>query len=65
MQDALAKVMEGRTTFLIAHRLSTISHVDRIAVISQGEIIEIGTHEQLMVLNGTYRKLVEMQEIDG
>jgi subfamily B ATP-binding cassette protein MsbA len=65
VQDALAKVMEGRTTFLIAHRLSTISHVDRIAVISQGEIIEIGTHEQLMVLNGTYRKLVEMQEIDG
>ena len=65
VQDALAKVMEGRTTFLIAHRLSTISHVDRIAVINQGEIAELGTHEQLMSQAGLYKRLVEMQEIDG
>lgn len=65
VQEALAKVMEGRTSFLIAHRLSTISHADRIAVINQGEIAEIGTHEQLMNHAGLYKKLVEMQEIDG
>jgi len=65
VQEALAKVMEGRTSFLIAHRLSTISHVDRIAVINQGQIAEIGTHEQLMNQGGLYKKLVEMQEIDG
>jgi subfamily B ATP-binding cassette protein MsbA len=65
VQEALAKVMEGRTSFLITHRLSTISHVDRIAVINQGQIAEIGTHEQLMNQGGLYKKLVEMQEIDG
>ncbi len=65
VQEALAKVMEGRTSFLIAHRLSTIAHVDRIAVINKGEIAEIGTHEQLMNHGGLYKKLVEMQEIDG
>lgn len=62
VQDALDKLMENRTTIVIAHRLSTIQHADIIVVMDQGEIKEQGTHEELIAVNGIYKKLVEMQE---
>jgi subfamily B ATP-binding cassette protein MsbA len=62
VQDALDRLMENRTTIVIAHRLSTIQHADEIVVLDKGEIKEQGTHDQLIVNNGIYRKLVEMQE---
>ena len=65
VQDALAKVMEGRTSFVIAHRLSTVSHANRIIVIERGEIVESGSHAELLAINGTYKKLVDLQEIQG
>ncbi len=65
MQDALAKVMKGRTSFVIAHRLSTVSHANRIIVIERGEIVESGSHAELLAINGTYKKLVDLQEIQG
>ena len=65
VQDALAKVMRGRTSFVIAHRLSTVSHANRIIVIERGEIVESGSHAELLAKNGTYKKLVDLQEIQG
>jgi len=62
VQEALDKLMENRTTIVIAHRLSTIQHANEIVVLDKGEIKERGTHDQLMAVNGIYRKLVEMQE---
>ncbi len=61
VQKALKNLMEGRTTFVIAHRLSTISHADSIAVIVGGNIIEQGTHHELIKKNGEYKKLYDMQ----
>jgi ATP-binding cassette, subfamily B, bacterial MsbA len=61
VQAALANLMQGRTVFVIAHRLSTVRRATRIAVIEQGEITEIGTHDQLMQQSGTYRRLHNMQ----
>ena len=61
VQDALIKMMEGRTSVVIAHRLSTIQHCDEIIVMSQGSIIERGTHAQLFAAGGQYRKLCDMQ----
>ena len=61
VQDALAKLMQKRTTVIIAHRLSTIKVAHRIAVLDRGAIIELGTHEDLMALNGLYAKLYSMQ----
>lgn len=64
IQDALAKVTEGRTSVIIAHRLQTIREADRIVVLTQGQIREIGSHEELMALGGTYKTLYELQVQD-
>ena len=61
VQDALEKLMKNRTTLVIAHRLSTIKNADLICVMHEGEIVERGKHEQLLQLNGYYKKLVDMQ----
>ncbi|MBP1751393.1 MAG: lipid exporter, fused ATPase and inner rane subunit MsbA [Geobacteraceae bacterium] len=61
VQKALNNLMSNRTTFVIAHRLSTILHADKIAVIDKGEIVESGTHHELLENGGLYRKLYEMQ----
>jgi len=63
VQDALDKLMQNRTSIVIAHRLSTVRHADQIVVLKQGEIVERGTHEELMKANSFYRKLVDMQEV--
>jgi len=63
VQDALENMMRNRTSLVIAHRLSTIKSADQIVVMKEGEIVEQGTHEQLLALDGTYRKLVEMQQL--
>lgn len=64
VQDALEKMMENRTSVVIAHRLSTIQKADVIVVMEKGKIVEQGTHKELIAKNGTYRKLVEMQNLD-
>lgn len=62
VQEALIKIMRGRTAIIIAHRLSTIQHADEIIVLEQGQIVERGTHETLLSHeNGAYRKLVDLQ----
>jgi ATP-binding cassette, subfamily B, bacterial MsbA len=64
VQQALDTLMQGRTTLVIAHRLSTIRNADRIVVLARGQIIEQGTHEQLLALNGDYRRLHDLQFSD-
>jgi len=61
VQDAISKLMKNRTSLVIAHRLSTIQHADEIIVLSKGEIVERGNHQQLIAANGIYRKLHDMQ----
>ena len=62
VQKALDNLMQNKTVFVIAHRLSTINNADRIAVINEGELVELGTHEQLMSIpDGNYKHLYEMQ----
>lgn len=63
VQDALEKLTANRTSIIIAHRLSTVQHADEIAVLKAGRIIERGNHDQLMALDGEYRKLVALQAL--
>lgn len=65
VQDALAKVMSNRTTIAIAHRLSTIIHADEIVVLQKGEIVERGTHQELLKQEGVYKKLYELQTFES
>lgn len=64
VQEALEKVMKGRTSIVIAHRLSTIQNADKIAVLDKGEIAEIGTHTELIEKGGIYKKLVDLQTFE-
>lgn len=63
VQDAINNMMQQRTSIVIAHRLSTIRNADEIIVLQKGEIAERGTHDELLLKGGIYRKLVEMQEV--
>jgi ATP-binding cassette subfamily B protein len=64
IQNALWKLMEGRTTIMIAHRLSTIMHADKIVVMDKGKIVQVGKHEELIKQKGQYQKLWKLQK-DG
>lgn len=61
VQEALNNLMKNRTSIVIAHRLSTIQHADTIIVLDKGEIIEKGSHFELIARNGLYRRLINMQ----
>ncbi len=61
VQDALNNLMKNRTSLIIAHRLSTIQNADIIVVLENGEIVEKGQHQELMLKNGLYRRLIDMQ----
>lgn len=61
VQEALNRLMKNRTTFIIAHRLSTVQHADRIVVLDQGKIVQQGNHQQLVVEEGLYKQLYELQ----
>ena len=62
IQDALGRMVEGRTTFAIAHRLSTLRNADRLIVLDEGRIVQIGSHGELMSEKGAFRDLVELQK---
>lgn len=61
VQEALGRLMQGRTTFIIAHRLATVQIADRIAVLDQGRIVELGTHQELLACGGLYAHLYALQ----
>jgi ATP-binding cassette, subfamily B, bacterial MsbA len=63
VQDAINHLMQDRTSLVIAHRLSTVRHANEILVLQKGEIVERGTHDELVVKNGFYKRLVDMQEV--
>jgi len=65
VQEALEKLMEGRTSIVIAHRLSTIRNADQILVMQQGQIIERGKHEELIAQKGVYSELVQLQQMNS
>ena len=61
IRTAMTSVMENRTTFVIAHRLNTVHRADVILVLKNGEVVERGTHQQLLALDGQYREIYELQ----
>ena len=63
IQEAIERLISGKTTLMIAHRLSTLSKANKIIVVDQGKIVEFGTHDELMARNGKYRKLIEIQSM--
>ena len=65
IQDALDNLMKKRTSIIIAHRLSPIVNADKIIVMDKGKIVEVGTHGQLLQLNGRYKELYDMQSFNG
>ncbi len=62
IQQALERLIKGRTTFAIAHRLSTLKHSNRLLIIEDGQLAEMGTHEELINQGGIYSRLVQMQQ---
>ena len=62
IQDAIARLIKGRTTFAIAHRLSTLRNATRLVVLKDGKIAEVGTHEELIEKKGEFCRLVQMQQ---
>ena len=65
VQEALERLMANRTTLVVAHRLSTVRRADRIVVLARGEIVETGTHEELLARGADYRRLYELQFRDA
>jgi ATP-binding cassette, subfamily B, putative efflux pump len=65
IQEAIEKLAKDRTTFVVAHRLSTITHADRIVLIEHGEIVEVGSHEELMAKQGGYHRLFQVQLLEN
>ena len=63
VQEALDRLIQGRTVFVIAHRLSTIRNAKTIIVLDQGKIVEEGTHSELLSKDGLYKKLYQLQEL--
>ena len=64
VHEALERLMEGRATVVIAHRLSTVRNADRVVVLDQGTVVEVGSHTELMSVHGLYHRLVERQFSD-
>ena len=62
VQDAIEKLMPGRTAFVIAHRLSTVRAAHQIVVLEHGRVSQIGSHDELMAQSGLYRELIELQQ---